>query len=546
MRVQLNKEINLEEKIKSTLGNIPYSFYYRDQTPKTEAVISYVCPECGTELHSSWRGWRLSSKENETPEEYKDIVYKCSSDLKTLIKKEATEIATLKKCPICGGELSRNKGFCMEIAGRMTCDNYGLNYYKLTNNPLEKKTSTSYNYENPGYTLVNYDFNGVNGIFKLMEKQRKEAENKEAIDKANSKVSLFDTPATALIPSEKIEIIKNSPDKLKEYLLNLIKLEVNIYSLTERLISLYFRKNDINRQSKATDFTSFYEDKERLEAAEKLLSDCLLKISRYESGDIGITRPVPPAPPIYKTPNLFNKSKVLAENEEMQRKYQGDVQAYEDGLYAFEKKKDRMIEEAKVESEVLKNKLKEVQDEIELAKQQPKEASPVSEIKVMAEKEIAEAEELLKKFFECRNEMYAYDIVFGKYRNVVALSTFYEYLMAGRCTTLEGATGAYNLYEDQVRADMIIGQLNQVIEKLDQIKNTQYMIYSELQTVNKHLDHLNTTMDTMLSSVKNMEKNIENISANTDVLAHNSALTAYYSKLNAELTSSLGYMMAFK
>lgn len=39
---------------------------------------------------------------------------------------------------------------------------------------------------------------------------------------------------------------------------------------------------------------------------------------------------------------------------------------------------------------------------------------------------------------------------------------------------------------------------------------------------------------------------MEHISKNSDVIAHNTAVTAYYSKVNAELTNALGYMVAFK
>ena len=67
---------------------------------------------------------------------------------------------------------------------------------------------------------------------------------------------------------------------------------------------------------------------------------------------------------------------------------------------------------------------------------------------LLNDRKITEAEELLKKTFATRNDLYAYDVIFGKYRDVVALSSFYEYLMSGRCTSLVGATGAYNIYED--------------------------------------------------------------------------------------------------
>ena len=51
-------------------------------------------------------------------------------------------------------------------------------------------------------------------------------------------------------------------------------------------------------------------------------------------------------------------------------------------------------------------------------------------IKKIIDKEIENAEQLLKKLIETRSSMYNLNIVFGKYRDIVALSTFYEYLVS--------------------------------------------------------------------------------------------------------------------
>jgi hypothetical protein len=136
--------------------------------------------------------------------------------------------------------------------------------------------------------------------------------------------------------------------------------------------------------------------------------------------------------------------------------------------------------------------------------------------------------------------------VFDKYRDIVALSTFYEYLMAGRCETLDGINGAYNIYENELR-------LNTIITKLDEIKENQFMIYNKLRDIDNSLSTLNYTMEKAVSSLDTISKNtsdmnvyLDNISKNTAVIAHNSAVTAYYSKVNAELTNALGFMVALK
>ena len=79
--------------------------------------------------------------------------------------------------------------------------------------------------------------------------------------------------------------------------------------------------------------------------------------------------------------------------------------------------------------------------------------------------------------------LYNLDYIYPKYRNLTALTSIYEYFATGRCSELTGPHGAYNLYEDEVRKDMIIAQLNTVIENLEQIKQNQYKLYQQVQGI---------------------------------------------------------------
>ena len=145
-----------------------------------------------------------------------------------------------------------------------------------------------------------------------------------------------------------------------------------------------------------------------------------------------------------------------------------------------------------------------------------------------------------------KNNLYATNIVFGKYQNVVILSSLYEYLMAGRCSSLEGENGAYNIYEQESRADIIISELNKVIDCLEDIKSSQYMIYREIQDVNYNLKTLNKSMNDVIDSLENTNDKLTEILETSQVIAYNTFATAYYSKINAELTNSLGFMTALK
>lgn len=62
----------------------------------------------------------------------------------------------------------------------------------------------------------------------------------------------------------------------------------------------------------------------------------------------------------------------------------------------------------------------------------------------------------LRKTKQLLRKLYSADVVYPKYRNMVAMCTIYEYLASGRCETLDGAQGAYNLYEAEIRQNIVI------------------------------------------------------------------------------------------
>ena len=106
------------------------------------------------------------------------------------------------------------------------------------------------------------------------------------------------------------------------------------------------------------------------------------------------------------------------------------------------------------------------------------------------QKQLTQLNELLEKLISTRDNLYSADIVYSKYRNLIAISTIYEYFASGRCSELEGPNGAYNLYENELRANIIIGSLGQIISDLQQIKNGQFALYQELHNSNKIITNL--------------------------------------------------------
>ena len=108
-----------------------------------------------------------------------------------------------------------------------------------------------------------------------------------------------------------------------------------------------------------------------------------------------------------------------------------------------------------------------------------------------------ETSQQLAKFEEVKNslqnsltKLYSQNIVYAKYRNLVAIATICEYFDSGRCTELEGPNGAYNMYEGELRSNIIICSLSQIISDLGQIKNGQYALYEQISRSNENVTHL--------------------------------------------------------
>ncbi len=75
--------------------------------------------------------------------------------------------------------------------------------------------------------------------------------------------------------------------------------------------------------------------------------------------------------------------------------------------------------------------------------------------------------------------------IYPKYRNIVCVCQFTQYIESGRCDRFDGPYGCYNLYENESRLDLIIDKLDVVISKMDQIMQNQTEIITVLKSIDK-------------------------------------------------------------
>lgn len=517
------------------------------------AVIA-ICENCGTELYAVWDEFNFSMEDR----------YPLRSSLFQRYKQDnfnASEVGPNKDFEACLSWGEKHNSTVKQEKGTMF-----PKYAAQVNDrfrdcpitcPICNQKINNELYSNIYRIERNKDFDAtLSHEFDYLYRCLDRVDTQTSLEKVTALVSSFnhEMPDNDFSKTTVAEI-KNSPEYLQQFIFELIRLEANIYSVTERLKTLlslktkYQRKMSIEKvdleEQKHKNIVALETSVSNLEAELNLLVNSL---SPEKLGIVQPQKPQKPSEPIFKTPGLLNKKKVaeenariLSEHDKKMMEYQGAFRSYEEEYDVFLKELENKRQQFREEhSDALKEAQKKLidakavnNDTVQL------EHMPSGVAKNLIQNEIDEATDLLQRLIHTKTAYYNTNIVFQKYQNMVALTTFYEYLLSGRCSKLEGADGAYNIYEQEIRADRIIAKLDDILKALENIQQNQYMLYSIMRDVNENLRNLNRTTDLAVNSLQRIEDT-------TARIEYNAEETAYYSKKNAELTNALGFMIALK
>lgn len=333
-----------------------------------------------------------------------------------------------------------------------------------------------------------------------------------------------------------------------------------------------------------------------------------LKESNYDIGKYlqnkGIREPqLPVAPiepsierpeePLLQKANLFNKRKINEANELQLKIYQDKLDAYnraqeiylrqyeqytrDQAKYAaasaeykneytsaqeaLSEKKQKDMQEYSEKKQIELSNIEERKTALDTKRQLLSNSEDLIkntmeyDLNEICKEEVDDAKKVLLDLYSCREKLYAVDIIYPKYRELPALTSIYEYLKIGRCTVLEGHEGAYNLYESELRSDLIVSKLDTIIDSLEQIKQNQFLLYTELQSINQSIKSLERTMSDGLRDVESQMKKsnrfLENQGQELKAIKENTEMTAYYTQKTAEytkrtmrLTSAIAFMTA--
>lgn len=539
-------------------------WFYLD-TGKAAVVEAFLCPQCGTEFfrHHFCYGDLIirDSDLGKYTAKGQRIIKRTSDRIKARrqeIMDDFKKAELPKICPVCSMPLTHAPHEKWE--GRW---NYNLSENRKTGF-LENTDETTFNRH------IESAFRALSYAIKREQEKQVRQELAQLCDAAMN----YDE-ADIEISAAKRKEIQSSPKKLKSYICQLLQLHSSLRTLETRLSSLYAAH--IKNQAKVNIINSkpLIERKERIAADtdrfEKARKVYLQSVAFVNSCKANAPKPaqlpMPPKPiePIYQKPNLFNKKRVLEQNAQQEKAYLLEIEKYECKCQEVRAEIERRNTNAQ---QMYRAKVQQAEESMKKAEQEmnllqvnpddyivsaPVEVCPEKAKQAMLEEEIKNAEKLYKKLYQIDNSMYETNVIYEKYWDIEAVATFYDYLMSGRCTSLEGTNGAYNLYERESRSDTMITKLSEIESALIRIENSQYRIAAQLESINSSLQEMNDTMDAAYNAITDiretgysMAEYMKHISENSDVMVHNSAVTAYYSKINATLTEALCFMVALK
>lgn len=211
------------------------------------------------------------------------------------------------------------------------------------------------------------------------------------------------------------------------------------------------------------------------------------------------------------------------EQERLQKeRYEHALKTYEDSCKQVENDYERAVEKNKKEFD---RKQKKYEEKEEAARKNY--ANAKAEISILS-KSLGKTKGVLA-------DLYKEDVIYEKYHNLVAVTTMYEYFLSGRVSELAGPDGAYNLYEQELRQNVIINKLDTVIDHLEKIEQNQFYLYKAIESGNK-------TREQILKEVTSVNKGLQEGLSDLKEIKANSKAAAYSADITAQNTEALKYI----
>lgn len=164
-----------------------------------------------------------------------------------------------------------------------------------------------------------------------------------------------------------------------------------------------------------------------------------------------------------------------------------------------------------------------------------KKAIAATNRKVVVDAEIEFLEKSIANVSEHLQNYYDLDVIYPKYRGLVYICSMYEYLESGRCESLMGPYGAYNLLENDIKFARVVEKMENIVSNLEQIKENQNELYYAIRETNNQLDKLDASLKSISTAIsegnainQDIKQSIGNIEYNSKISAESEQFTAAY------------------
>lgn len=92
-------------------------------------------------------------------------------------------------------------------------------------------------------------------------------------------------------------------------------------------------------------------------------------------------------------------------------------------------------------------------------------------------------------------KLYSQNIIHSKYRDFISIAQLYDYINIGRCNKLDGPDGAYNMFEQENNAGLLMSELDMSLFKLEKFESTMFTLVDLLKQNDKITSNIFTEIN---------------------------------------------------
>lgn len=131
------------------------------------------------------------------------------------------------------------------------------------------------------------------------------------------------------------------------------------------------------------------------------------------------------------------------------------------------------------------------------------------------------------------NDYYDLNVIYPKYRGMVYVCSIYEYIESGRCDSLAGPYGAYNMLENDIKFARVVEKMDNIISNLEQIKENQNELYYAIRETNNQLAALDNSIKKVTENINRGNESLDRLNSSIDNIEYNSKISAESERFTA-------------